>query len=95
MKSFFPNYLKQTRSYINNKQQKYNQKWNHDPHSHIENIQERSEKSTKGKCSTISHKYFGRINIKKHESNQDSNQNSYHRSSDIRLIAKSDNTKNK
>ena len=86
MKSFFPYDLKEGWPYINNEQQENNNKGNQDSQPHIEDIQERGEESSQSEGSTVTHKYFGGIDIEEHERDQDRNQYRYHRSGDIRLI---------
>lgn len=95
MKSSFPKKLKHDRKDIYDKEQKHNEKRNQYPHFHIQDPNQRGEKSSKGKRSAIPHKNLGRIDIVKHKGNQSCHQNTDDRTGNISPITKSHNAKDK
>lgn len=90
---FFSTHLKPTTTELHNKKQKNNQKRNHNPNSHIEQIQRPCNNPSKCKRSTIPHKHFSRINIIKHKSPQNSHTHTQNRSRNIGMIEQSSNRK--
>ena len=87
-KIFFPEYLQKTWAEVYDKKYKEYKKWNHDTHPHVEKIEERSDKSSQSKCSAITHKYFGGVDIVKHKCYKHSDNYSNQCCSDIGLIEK-------
>lgn len=85
---FFPEYLEKTWAKIYDKEGEEDEKRNQNTGPHVEKIEERSYKSSERKCSAITHKYLGGMDIVKHKSYEYRHHDGYHGSSDIGLIEK-------
>ena len=85
---FFPENLEKTWCKIYNKQSEEYDKGKDDSRSHIEEVEQRSDKPSQSERSAITHKDLGGMYIVKHKSYQHSNHDSNYGRSDIGLIKK-------
>lgn len=92
---FFREDLQEAGSYIQDEQEEQHEERDQYPHSHIEDIQERTQYSSQRERAAISHEYLGRIDIVKHKGDECRDHDSDHRRGDEGPVEEGDHSQDK